>query len=411
LLRPVGIKFRFDSAHFFNNWEHAFEVFPHPVTREVSASRELAISIGASLDVPASAAPLVTAKYGYSDIGNANNGESAFLGDRRHNPAELLGDLVLVAASDYGRGRVLVFGDTSPFQNGALVMAHRFVGRVFDWLRAPAGTAPVPRAALAAALLLFAALAALLWRQGALAAASPFMAAALALGLCGSALYDAAAGDEEVLRGDVAYIDTSHMERVDNKYDGDNSFLGLSYNLMRNGYLPLEMREFSAERLLAGKVFVAMAPTRPFSAAEVAAVERFMEQGGTFILCLGWEEAANLQPMLRGFGLAVEGVPLGPVAPEANDKNIHFYNAWPVRLERGREGRVVCALKAGPYPLIVEQARGSGRLILVGDSHFLGGVNLESYESFVEENIHFLRDVLNHKPQGEAAALDGERGR
>jgi hypothetical protein len=46
--------------------------------------------------------------------------DRSYLGDRRHNPGEKIGDLVLVAEARYGNGRMLVFGDTSPFQNGAL---------------------------------------------------------------------------------------------------------------------------------------------------------------------------------------------------------------------------------------------------------------------------------------------------
>lgn len=90
LLKPVGIELNFDSAHYISDWDHAFETFPHPVTQGVPERREIGISVGASLKVPASAVPVVTAQYGFSDIGNANNADGAFLGDRRYNQGEPL---------------------------------------------------------------------------------------------------------------------------------------------------------------------------------------------------------------------------------------------------------------------------------------------------------------------------------
>ena len=54
---------------------------------------------------------------------------NAYLGNRLHDPGEQIGDMVLVASRPYVTGWVLVFGDTSPFQNGALVTSHLFVAR------------------------------------------------------------------------------------------------------------------------------------------------------------------------------------------------------------------------------------------------------------------------------------------
>ena len=135
LLEPVNIEFEFDSATFWaQGWRDALELMPHPINRGVIDAEDIQIWIGASLAIRPPARPVIVGKYGYSDIGDEANVERSYLGDRRHNPGEKIGDLVLVAEAGYGRGRVLAFGDTSPLQNGALVSSWAFAQRVFVWL-------------------------------------------------------------------------------------------------------------------------------------------------------------------------------------------------------------------------------------------------------------------------------------
>ena len=412
LLEPVGIKFRFDSAHYLKDWEHAFEVFPHPTTRGVETSKDLSISVGASLEIPASASPVVTGKYGFSDLGNANNPEMAFLGDRAYNRGELLGDLVLVATTGYGRGKVLVFGDTSTIQNGALTVSHEFTRNVFGWLTggssAPGALVPT---ALVCLLLLAAALCALLGCAGRRPWAYAGLVGALFVGLCTPLLFAPAPRSAAALNVKAAYIDTSHMERIDSKYTGDRAFFGLSYNLARNGYLPLEMDRFDASRLGPGDVFVSVAPVRPFNGSEVGALEEFVEKGGTFILCTGWEEAGGSAALLRRAGLTVANMPLGPVEPGHNTKGIQFYNAWPISLKDPSAARVVVETKERQFPLVVERRHGSGRLYVIGDPNFLGGANLESFTSHRIENIEFLSELLQPDAPGGTTARKEEGGR
>ena len=412
LLEPVGIKFRFDSAHYVKDWEHAFEVFPHPTTRGVETSKELAISVGASLEIPASASPVVTGKYGFSDLGNANNPEMAFLGDRAYNRGELLGDLVLVAATRYGQGKVLVFGDTSTIQNGALTTSHEFIRNVFGWLTGGSSAlGALAPTALVCLLLLAAAGWALLGRAGRRPWAYAGLVGALFVGLCAPILFGPAPRSAAALNVKAAYIDTSHMERIDSKYTGDRAFFGLSYNLVRNGYMPLEMDRFDASRLGPGDVFVSVAPVRPFTGSEIGALEEFIEKGGTFILCTGWEEAGGSAALLRRVGLTVANMPLGPIEPGHNTKGIQFYNAWPISLKDPSAARVVVETKERQLPLVVERRHGSGRFYVIGDANFLGSANLESFTSHRIENIEFLSELLQPGAPGGTTAQREEGGR
>lgn len=403
LLRPVGIEVNFDCAHYITNWDHAFEFFPHRAISPAQA-RNIGISIGASLTIPPRAQPMITAKYGYSDIGNANNDQNAFLGDRQYNHGELLGDIVLVSSASYGKGKVVVFGDTSTFQNVALVVAHEFVRQVFAWLNS-AGPSATLRALMIVVGLLAMGLALIVADWGRVLAATAYTSSATLLGLAAATLFMGLGANASTFRGDIAYIDTSHMERVNFSLESDESFLGLIHNLMRNGFLPLEMDRFSKEALQSAKVFVAIAPTEPFSSSEIKALKQFVGDGGTFLLCSGWEDSAGSESTLRAFGLGLENVPLGPVEPEDNTAGVQFYNAWPIRDDKAAITEALCLQKESSYPLMMEQAGGSGRFIFISDTGFLRNGNLESFREYLPENIEFLKRLF--RPGASAGLLTG----
>jgi len=69
-----------------------------------------------------------------SDWGDYLNVDRAYLGDYVYNPGEQLSDVILVAGAYYGDGKVIVFGDTTPFQNPALLQSYPYLHNVFAWL-------------------------------------------------------------------------------------------------------------------------------------------------------------------------------------------------------------------------------------------------------------------------------------
>jgi Domain of unknown function (DUF4350) len=399
LLQPVGIKFNFDCAHYIKDWDSAFELFPHPVTLGLNAGQELGISIGASLDIPPNATPIVTAKYGYSDRGNANNASNAYLGDRQYNPGEPLGDIVTVAAARYGKGKVLVFGDTSTFQNASLVRAHQFAQQVFTWLGARGPRAVFSNLLLVAGLALIL-LPLLLINTGSILPAVRLFGLAVLFGLIAATMINAFAHREAPFEGNIALIDTSHAERLSLKYESDESFLGLSFNLMRNGYLPLEMDRFDQSQLRTSTLLAAVAPTKRFSSSEIREIKEFMASGGTFVVCSGWEEAYGSIDFLQDFQLAIENVPLGPVDAQSNTAGAQFYNAWPLRVD-SPDTEIISALREPRLPLMVNRPYGTGRFVLIGDPAFLSNANLESFREYTVENIDFLKGLLQ-APSGAA---------
>ena len=283
LLAPVGVRVNFDSAIPLVDrwsWYGCMRRHPHPATRGVRDETEVKISVGASLAVPAGALPLFTGRDAFADAGNRGNKQGAYLGNMRWDPGEPLGDLVLAAEVPYGRGKVIVFGDTSPFQRNSVTWSESFVTRVLTYLGTPGhrllawplragGAALATAGGIGLALLAPASLPVL-----ALAAAA---SAAWLAGVERTATVDL---PRTPWRADVAWIDHAHGNRIDVHAGLPISIGGLASHLWRQGYLPLARRDRHAEVLPPARLFVSIAPALPFALDERRALRRFVEEGG-----------------------------------------------------------------------------------------------------------------------------------
>jgi hypothetical protein len=84
LLKPVEISFNFDSALPLDSkfkWLTCYQLMYHPITYNLNSYDEIQISVGASLNTPLNAFPIVSGRYGLSDRGNSLNEDFSFLGD------------------------------------------------------------------------------------------------------------------------------------------------------------------------------------------------------------------------------------------------------------------------------------------------------------------------------------------
>ena len=399
LLEPVNIGLEFDSAiALAGEWDHGFEFKPHLITRHIRRDHDTQIRIGASLAISSPARPVIIGRNGFSDPGDIRAVERGYLGDMRYSQGEHLGDLVLVAENHYGKGKVLVFGDTTSFQNGALVQSYRFVDQVFHWLAAPAKRL-YPYNIYSSLILLFPALIFLIiQRRDSAAVIICFAALCVSLLLTTTVIPGLRIEEDDDINAKIAYIDASHLERYSMDSWDANSFGGLSYNLMRNKYLPLILRDFSREKILASHLLVIIAPARSFSSEEIETLEEFARSGGFLILSVGWEERAASQSLLRSFGLEIGNTPLGRVDPSQNSQKLTFHKAWPVvTLQEGAE--ILC--QVWDHPLVVSKSYYKGRILLIGDSSFLLNENLEGIYNHSLPNIMFLRKILDEKPREE----------
>jgi len=398
LLSPVKINFNFDSAvPLTAKWEHAIELKPHYITNNIKDETDLQIGIGASLTISHPVRPVIVGKYGFSDYGDVRAGSRGYLGDMRYSQGEKLGDIILVAESNYGDGKVLVFGDTSSFQNGSLVQSSQFVDQVFLWLNIRGKILYTYHRYLLAILILSVVI---LWGAQRAFARSILI---FLVSVCASALLTIViiqlvnVDEKEEMKAELAYIDISHFERINlDSWGKPDGFGGLTYNLIRNGYYPQVLKTFDAPKILGAELVIIIAPAKPFADRELKVLGEFVRQGGYIIVTVGWEEKTGCNRLLQHFDFDIDNIPLGRVLPTQNLQNLTFSEAWPVIYEQ-KDTEALCHV--WNYPVIVYKRYFKGGILVAGDSSFLLNRNLEGLYNYSIANITFLKKVIREKFQ------------
>ena len=391
-LPGAPIHLRFDSAvPVRQGWAEGLVLRPHPATQGIQDPIDLVIAVGASLRIGPPAVPLIVGRFGHSDMGDAGNRARNYVGDMRYNPGEQLGDVVLAAQVPYGSGQIVVLGDTTPLGSVNLMTNMPFHARLLDWITAERSKAwdLVLRNGWLAVLLFAGAAACLAAGRCRLALVAAALVLGLTLTLTGKINADTSA--PAIPQGAIAYVDVSHQERFDRLLWETTSIGGLDYNLVRNGALPLLLHEIDAGALERAELLVIIAPGGRFSAREVETINGWVSQGGRLLVSAGFEESEASKALLASFGLSVGHIPLGPVALEREAGPVRFHEAWPV----SAVGEAAQPIVEGyGYPLATHQPWGKGGVVLIGDSAFLLGGNLEDQYSYQEGNILLLRDIL-----------------
>lgn len=449
LLAPVSMRFNFDSGYpAKTEWRDCLSFIQHPICSRIDVASDTIISIGATLEIAPPAFTLVRGRYGFSDLGNRLNVQGAFLGDYHYEKGEQLGDVALVAAAFYGKGKVLVFGDTSPFQNGALPFSYvSFVQPIFQWLNVKDWPAlfyvKLGGALLAGAVTLW------LIRRGS-ATTVALLSLTAALALAGAEHFNARALPPAAPPSELALLDRSHGNRISLAPLQTDSIGPLTATLQRCGFLTWVLKEWSEMLLARARLVVITAPTRAYTAREKAGLKTFVERGGVLVMNSGWEEKGPaMQALLDTFGLDVLPIPCGPFPVNRTVNHLpnqpQFISAWPVavtdpdaqstfaqaranyrppllsetgpqRLESlignlvndpGAAGNAPAqpARSAGKIqvlfqteeglPLVLSRQIGKGSVVLIGDTYFLGHDNLESIRFFRRGNILFLKYIFD----------------
>ncbi len=421
VLAPTAMRVAFDSATFaVGGWLHSYEALAHPITAGIrDEENDFGSVIGASLQVRWPARPLIIGRWGWADPGDTGS-TRAMMGNGNYDPGERLGDLVLAAEQPLGKGRVVVFGDTSGLTNGLTVGCHPFTSRLYAYLAGGRGAHSDARlwlclAGLAAAVVLL-----LLYpRPWVFAAAGA--AVALSTAVCtvrthraweylpdGRVRWD---GSPRV-PNNLAYIDTSHLGPFSPESWRPDGLGGLALTLMRDGFLVLNLPEVSAERLARARLLFCCAPLKPFSRAERQVIQDYIRDGGVFLCTVGYEERHASRELLADLGFFVgvtpedeaagrEPLPMGHFkSPFFNGGNyvayVRFHAAWPVYCSDPR--RLVISFYPDGRELIVMRRIGKGLAVVIGDSLFAVNRNLENEggEPFegLRENAVFWRWLI-----------------
>ncbi|HEV8292477.1 MAG TPA: hypothetical protein VGP94_11160, partial [Tepidisphaeraceae bacterium] len=216
----------------------------------------------------------------------------------------------------------------------------------------------------------------------------------------------------------LAYITTSHLEASSEESWRPDGTMGMAMNLMRNGYLTLALPEITPQRLERAAIVVCVGPQREFTPAECEMIQRFVDNGGIFILTAGYDCHEAAEPLLKTFGFYIGNRPdeLGnpPPAPDPMGHfkspyinlgdympHVRFHAAWPIGfLGKDMAASNVRIIANGPKNLPVMMARqfGKGTFVLVGDTGFVMNKNLEWEDGRpfdgMRENADFWRWFL-----------------
>ncbi|GJM27054.1 MAG: hypothetical protein DHS20C16_34690 [Phycisphaerae bacterium] len=400
-IQNTSISFNFDSAYYYiGGWLHSLQYWAHSSTVHLrDETNESGCVVGASLDIEYPATPLIIGRYGYADKGlHVRNPQKGYMHDGMPDPDERLGDMVLVAAQNVGKGRVIVVGDTSGFVNAIQTQTWRFTSRVFDWL-ASSGKATVARwRDVLGIILLFSAMGLIVRGTRLQAPMVPVACAAMLISGWGAREYLAANSKPTPLTGQVALVDLSHVGLHSMEAWRDDAISGIYLNLMREGYFSLGARDFDEDQLLASDLFVTIAPSKPFSSSEIDALDRFMNRGGSVLLSVGWEEKAGASSLLDYYGMDIAYKPQGRATNAIPGTTImpNYWEVWPVLsgLDGGPPAETIAELRGDPT--IVRRPVGAGQLVVIGDTKIFHCRNFETEEGAVMPNVQFFRWLVNN---------------
>jgi hypothetical protein len=341
VLEFTSIAFNFDSAIGMRpRWAGCLEIRRHPVTTGLMDEVDVQIGTGASLEIAPPATPIVAGRYAFGDRGDyENDGRGANMGNGRHDAGEALGNVVLVAGEEVGSGRVLVFGDTSPFQNGAHFLSQRLVSNSVHWLCCEDG--------------------------------------------------DGIDGEVPAIRPceRVAAIDFGRCPRASRDLFTEKSLGGLANCLYRAGVTPVPVYDSVIEE--AAFTFL-IAPTRGLSPGTTCRLLDYVQSGGRLIVAKGYTVPEPCGGLLGGVGFEILPIPLG--SGDA-DGSVRHKSAWAVDYGGGPD-TVTRAASFG-YPTVVTKPVANGSITLISDGEFLLDANLESETEATPENVEFLAALFH----------------
>jgi hypothetical protein len=384
----------------------------HPATAGIDdRSNDFGVVIGASLTLTFPARPLLMGRWGWSDTGDPSSAR-AMMGNDHYDSGEKLGDLVLAAEQPLGKGRIVVFGDTSGLTNGINVGAHAFNVRLFSYLANEYHASPAWRQILG--MMLGLGLVVILYldpSQARVVWAVTGLTLAMLLSLVMTEGTVKAVPDGRLQSpNNLAYIDHSHMPGFASESWRDNGVGGLSLTLMRNDYVTLNLREFTKERLSRAGLLICAAPGRVYSRQELAMAKDYVTEGGLLIITSGYEHHRGARALLDTFGFDVGSPFQSALEPRAlghfkspylqeNNKRVfvRFFAAWPV-FGRSPDTQIL-AYGVDDLPVAAWRPFGQGKVVVIGDSEFITNKNLE-YENGqpfegLRENADFWRWLLS----------------
>lgn len=342
LLSIFGVELNFDTVwRRLDMGRPDVSYLAHPLTCH---QERIYFSTGCSLALSC-CSPLrpfiVTNSALFGDLGDYNG--NAYLGDSKLGPGEKMGSLVLAAAGSYGRGRVVVLGDSAYFQNGVMLLNEGFASRVLAWLNR---AEIISEAAFVSYLLSFGAslllLLIILIRRSQLQLVLPL----LVFGVAISAVISCQVGNlptrTPVKQEKTMVLDLAHGNKC--HFFWNTTAADMAYDSMDIWLREMKARDWNIDLHESGllsrsilknaQLLTVIHPRQRYDESELAAIEGFLQQGGDLLLFVGPESGGGREALLPFLGFVAEKHPLGFHAPKMYAKEFPlevFYGdgPWP----------------------------------------------------------------------------------
>ena len=395
-LEPLGIHYNFDSAFLHGMpLDTCARVAGSELGRAFRSCPEDNYGVGASLELGWDAQAVLEARWAVGDRGHSST--PSLLGNRHYEHGDHLGDRVVVASADVGKGRLVVVADTGAFSDSAIPFSYPFAlaaaRSVIAGRQGPSG-----------------------FLHGVCGLASFFLALGwMLLGprvglLCiamGAAPAELASAPEPFVfkSGKHFAIDFSHHPLTASlDRNVETSVKGFANQCFRTGHVPVVTMNLAATLGESPAGVALIAPVVPYSAELVSAVLGYVTAGGTLWVVAGHEEAGPIAPLLDAFGVRVSSMVLGSLRHRVKRKragsseyatDIRYEEAWALELDPATSHTTL--LEVDGQPVVAEIRKGLGRVFVVADSYFLSDRNLETGTWGVPGNVVFVRNCL--RPQ------------
>ena len=263
-----------------------------------------------------------------------------------YSPGDHLGDLVLAAQQNVGRGRVVVLGAAACLSNDGIPFSYTFTAPLLCALAADHPTPLVWWRQFLGMVSAGAAVVLLLRQSEPLCVAAAAVALAVTMIACSlfsNARAELLPSGVKTAAQPIIYVDGTHLGAIGKDPWGENGIGRLMRVLAQNNYLPLVAWDLSPARLKRAAMLISIAPARAFSSDEIAVVHDFVEQGGFFLSIVGSPEAGPSRTLLEKLNLGVQPTPVPPWVhgretipvgrfryPSEEQAAVEFYAAWPV---------------------------------------------------------------------------------
>ena len=355
--------------------------------------------VGASLRPPNHGSILLVGQNHFSDAGDLHGPPENFLGNRRYDPGERVGDLVLAAQARFGRGRVVVFGDPSSFYADALPMTQAWVRCVFEFLcrdrPGPLGGEGM-RLVIVAFLVVASILAPFFPRE--MASTVPWwVVGVLSLSGWGSRATLPSASDHRPR----VLVDVGQFEEMSLYPRQRFSIEGLCTTLREDG-VAVDLGDHAKVRTMkAGDGLVFVAPQQRFAPTEVYEILEFAKRGGHVLISAGWKERHSVVPLLQHAGLQLIPVLTRSVREGGNsfgqEKDaVVFRQSFGLERLNSSSAEILAAIDG--IPVAAMTPVGLGSIAVIADPSFLLGTNLVFSGGHIPGNQALLRQTLGLVP-------------